>query len=280
MKKYESKNVYFIGLLFTICFSRAVAYAHPMKLTEVELIQATYVGGLEKNIIKLLAQPGALSALKEDSPLLDRNLYTQLAHFVPQLLAKGANPNVTDQYTSALLQAISGHNSVAVALLLQAGANPNDAVKLTCFEEIPLLSAIKEGQIEVVRYLLQYGARPNVVSHIRTPLIVAIGDDLSFARLHSNRTSIVKLLLQHGADPLTYNSRKDTSLSIMKRNFFNSGFTGYPAAAYRAEYKRIARALIRYNETRCTLCGKYNENGDTLPQEIVSYIMQFVDVGL
>lgn len=81
-----------------------------------------------------------------------------------------------------------GHRAAA-ELLLTKGANPN-AVPVTIN---PLILAIKRGDIDLVRMLLNYHAELNNDENnkIGTPLIVAI---------RSRYLEIARLLLHHGAD--------------------------------------------------------------------------------
>jgi ankyrin repeat protein len=74
-----------------------------------------------------------------------------------------------------------------------------------------LLAAVGAGDISLVRELLEAGANPNAVNVARSPLITAISQlDQENARLVCN-IEIVKLLLDHGADPNIRDPSRDTT---------------------------------------------------------------------
>lgn len=77
----------------------------------------------------------------------------------------------------------------------------------------PLITAVKNEQVEMVRILLEHGADPNVKHPGKgvTPLIAAIAN-------HNNE--IVELLLDHNADPNVTNSKGELPLfhAIFKKN--------------------------------------------------------------
>jgi cytohesin len=120
---------------------------------------------------------------------------------VRELLKKGANPNVRDEfgYTPLHWAAYEGHVDV-VKLLLKHGANLNarDEDGWT-----PLHRAASRGHVEVVKLLLEHGADPNIKGAGYTPLHVAA---------YVGYVEVVKLLLEHGADPNIKNKSGSTPL--------------------------------------------------------------------
>jgi len=161
------------------------------------------------------------------------------AERVKELLKKGANPNVQDEYGWTPLHeaAYKGHVDV-VELLLEHGADPNiqskngltplheaaykghvDVVELLLehgadpniqneYGDTPLHWAASEGPVDVVKLLLEHGANPNIQNKDGwTPLHKA-------ALL--GRVDVVKLLLEHGADPTVKDGRWKTPLDLAK----------------------------------------------------------------
>ena len=71
------------------------------------------------------------------------------------LLKQGANPDVvTDSGRTLLYEAISSNNSVLACILLDEGADINQA----CYGSPPLLAAVCSGYLDVARLLLERGA--------------------------------------------------------------------------------------------------------------------------
>jgi hypothetical protein len=107
-----------------------------------------------------------------DSTELYDAAYEGDAERVRELLKKGANPNVRDEYgeTPLHIAARDGHVDV-VELLLEHGADPNAQDKSG---ETPLHWAAFNGYVDVVRLLLEHGADPTVKNKDGiTPLDVA-----------------------------------------------------------------------------------------------------------
>lgn len=234
----------------------------------------------KQEISKLLADNDNLSHLKKDSPLLDYRLYTHCLEFLPKLLAKKANPNVSNAYTTPLNLAICAYKPHAMELLLNAGAEVNDSV-----DSIPLLYAIRCGYMDGVAILLQHSANPNLLRkapmlnlNTTTPLIEAISHGIYSLALAENRTAIVVLLLHYGADPLQEVSGK-TVLDHMREDFSKfkiHGDTVTNSTKYSpSTYQKIGRAFVQYK----ILFNTLHEN-QCWPAETVVNILRFVDYGL
>ncbi len=236
----------------------------------------------KQNVSKLLANSDDLSHLKKDSPLLDYRLYAHCCEFLPKLLAKKTDPNVTTAYATPLNLAICAHKPNAMELLLNAGAEVNDSVDF-----IPLLYAINCGYTNGVAILLQHSANPNIVHKATmlnlkttTPLIEAISYGISSSLLAENRTAIVALLLRYGADPLQIVSEK-TVLDHMReyfsyfRKFKNGDTVTNPAKYSPSTYQKIGRAFVQYKILFNTLY-----KNQCWPVETVVNILRFVDYGL
>jgi ankyrin repeat protein len=116
----------------------------------------------------------------------------RLIDFIPLLIQKGADPNVASggKRVTALHGAVVNGNTRAVQLLLDNGANPNQA---TIDGLTPLLLACDAKQPAIAQLLITHGAKLSVVAaNGDTPLKVAV---------RSSQRDLVALLLSAGADP-------------------------------------------------------------------------------
>jgi len=136
-------------------------------------------------------------------------------------LDHGANPNAAfDNYhRSPLWAAVVSQSPGAVALLVEAGADPN----ATTYErESPLHLAVGLVNVEMVRILLAAGGDPNLESHLGqwTPLTIAT-EKMSLP--------IVQVLLDGGAVP------RPDDLLVAARAIENP-LVSYPATAITGAY--------------------------------------------
>jgi ankyrin repeat protein len=152
-----------------------------------------------KETFKLLIEAGA----KDEFPLHSAVMLGD-TDIVRDIIEKGTNINLMDGFLcSALMHAVSGGNSELVQILLSANASPDiprqeehtviDGKPRTTYSRTyvfgsdPILVATKEGQVEIVRLLLQAKADPNVTDLMnRTPIWFAV---------EANNTEIVRLLI-------------------------------------------------------------------------------------
>ncbi|KAL4712225.1 hypothetical protein ACJJTC_011086 [Scirpophaga incertulas] len=115
------------------------------------------------------------------------------------LISYGADVNaMTDarnDYRTVMHYAVLSGSTEVVNLLIKQGARLNyDCPDIS--KPSPLDLAILKGDVEMVEMLLAAGAQVNASSSvIGTPLHVACSDNIS------NRTEIIKVLLENGADP-------------------------------------------------------------------------------
>ncbi len=152
------------------------------------------------------------------------------------LLKAGADPNIKNAlYITPLLLAVLGNSRMLVELLLNAGAD----MESISSDATPLVEAIQQGFIDIVRLLLESGAKVNFAPRIgNTPLMRAAFEGLveimklllSFGaninaqndrnytplmfaiHANANRIAAVQLLLENGADQMLRNQRGQTAL--------------------------------------------------------------------
>jgi len=158
------------------------------------------------------------------------------------LLAKGADPNAADAYgRGALFAAIDlrnfNHDKYAdlptdgrdpldlIKALLKKGADPNmrtdtvpvhglmqfDASWVNFDGQTPFVRAALSGDIEVMRLLLEFGAKPNIATEQGTTALMAASGinwipGQTFSHSESDYLEAVKLCLDRGADVNASNS--------------------------------------------------------------------------
>lgn len=178
------------------------------------------------------------------TPLMSAAMFGKPA-IVRLLLAKGADPNARspDYEGNALNVAFSRMNGMAllgrdddptpakraqamavVKALLDAGANPNIAVKIATQSMTPLMQASQAGMADLVKLLLEGGADPNMTNAGRyTVLDYAVDRPPPYmSSTDADRLAAVEALLKAGAKVNRSGADKVTPIERARRS-------GYPA---------------------------------------------------
>ncbi len=114
--------------------------------------------------------------------------------------ALGSHPASQEELAEALLEAIRSRSATFVSLLLQGGADPNMSYE----GRSPLACAVEHEQIGIVRLLVENGANVNNADEGGfTPLHLAVDieADGAYQADIEPSTELTALLLRYGADP-------------------------------------------------------------------------------
>lgn len=96
-----------------------------------------------------------------------------------------------EQQQTALIAAIAADHLDIVKTLLQAGARVN---RVELQEPVPLVLAVKQGRVEMVQVLLEAGADPNQIDLTEDCTALAMA-------IKQRQPSLIQLLLAAGASP-------------------------------------------------------------------------------
>ncbi|MDA9909017.1 ankyrin repeat domain-containing protein [Gammaproteobacteria bacterium] len=151
-------------------------------------MKAIHQKGLVLVLSSLLTGLTAISTHAQLS--LPEAAMAQDSGLLKQLLAQGADPNITGQFdTPALHWLIRVNDQENVLLLLSAGADVNQTNR---YGVTPMSLAVSNGDPDMVRLLLDAGADPNTLEHNAQSVLMSAADVGNFAT--------VKLLVENGAD--------------------------------------------------------------------------------
>ena len=136
------------------------------------------------------------------------------------LLEKGANPNVI--FDASL------NRSLLHQLVKQACINKKfiNAIQLLCehkansniqdtFNETPLMTAVQDSNVEVVKVLLDHGADPNIGKESTNEYPIHMAIKAGYYGQHKYTPEIAILLLKHSANPnVSYPNCNNTPLNV------------------------------------------------------------------
>jgi len=163
----------------------------PDRRTGLTLMQAAFLRD-DLKAIRLFTKYGAdpLVVLKRDN----FSAFALSSDVVAFLLEHKMDPNIKDlKGVSLLFYMVKRQNIKGLELLLKAGANPEKAGT----DERPLIVAVRDGNLQIVRLLIKYGANLNVQDQEgNTALHICV-------RLHNFK--LLRFLLEKGADARIFN---------------------------------------------------------------------------
>lgn len=210
-KDLESENNFFY--ILGECIGKKRFLLARKLLEKIEDVNRSF-GFSRRSPLSLLCEFG--------NTIRDRESYEKLVQLIKYLLERGANPDDTTYGNSVLSMAVTDPFDGSLRVLLEAGANPNLIVEKTT----PLILAVQKRQKSKIQLLLQAGADPNQMVATRNrnkirPLAPA---------LHLKDKEMVEMLLLAGADPnlvvyqdaeirlsaLAFSIYKKNSLSVVK----------------------------------------------------------------
>ena len=123
---------------------------------------------------------------------------------VSELIKQGANVNCESSYVSPLLSAIGQSDVQMVRILLEAGAFPNKKDKDNITKNSPLIEAIVNHEAKIVDMLIKYGADVHESSELRGSLLLVAID--------KGNLEIVTSLIRAGVDVNKWGFRGNTAL--------------------------------------------------------------------
>lgn len=138
---------------------------------------------------------------------------TRDAAFARALVAAGLAPTI-DHLT---LAAGSSHTPALVAVLLGAGVDPNDPDPYGGFVLEAAAQAEGPESVEIVRQLLDAGARVDAIG-ARVDAVGERGGGALHGAVRMGRTDTARLLLDRGADPNQANGEGQTPLHVAIRS--------------------------------------------------------------
>lgn len=126
------------------------------------------------------------------------------------LMEHKSNANAMDvRGRTTILHAVDSHNDKAVRMLLEAGADPNPRVPEGLFRSSPLKAASFGGLAEMVKLLLQFGAKIDVYN--------PEGQTALHAAVITHNVECASILLETGAtlEDVVRNGRTPLTLAII-----------------------------------------------------------------
>lgn len=199
------------------------------------MFDAVEIGHLET--VELLVARKASGA---DPKLLAMAIAQKNPRMVAVLLNAGANPE------AGMKDAYKNGDAAIVALLIQKGAKVTDPSYL--------LGAVLVGHVELVRVLLEGGAPRDLVDGSGQPLII-------IGALTGN-VELVKVMLANGVDPNAKNRAGDTALHILGND---RASTGYPKFK---EMKKDRLPIIQALVTGGADVNATNAKGETVRKSL------------
>jgi hypothetical protein len=129
------------------------------------------------------------------------------------LIARGSSSNTMDvSGRTTVLHAVDSHDDDALRIVLEAGADPNPKVPKGLFRSSPLTAASFGGLVEMVKLLIEFGAKVNECNPEGRTALQAVAS--------MQNVECADILLTYGADPdhTSKNGHSPFTTAIMCNN--------------------------------------------------------------
>ncbi|KAG4263567.1 calcium/calmodulin-dependent protein kinase type 1B [Fusarium proliferatum] len=214
-------------------------------------------------------------AQPQNKALLDAGLRIASGYSLPRtteyLLARGADPNradsglYDDEGYLALFSALSQDHAEISICLLQGNVKPEHLVVIQASQSTALHVACRFASPQVVRFLLERGADPNVFdSHGKTPLHEALYQNCP--ELEDRIVQTLQLLSDYGASADIKSERHETArdigkmclLSRVREMFTPPGLEKAPAPRNRLRASKLTSPIPKTTSAGGNLTKQHN----------------------
>ncbi|PCG19138.1 ankyrin repeat domain-containing protein [Brachyspira sp. G79] len=192
----------------------------------LELVKVLLNSGANPNIVYSDPEEGSFT-------ILDRSLYYNNFEIFKTLVENGANINkVNDREEPLIVDAIRRERFDIVKYLVEKGIDPT--MKYTDYRNIPfslLVATVNNNDTKIAEYLIEQGADVNtkaiIDNYMENGMTSNYKDNskeavnLIFAAIENGNTSLVKLLIEKGADTTVVNKEKKTVFDIAKEKGYD-----------------------------------------------------------
>ena len=192
----------------------------------LELVKVLLNSGANPNIVYSDPDEGSFT-------ILDRSLYYNNFEIFKTLVENGANINkVNDRGEPLIVDAIRRERFDIVEYLVDKGIDPT--MKYTDYRNIPfslLATAVNNNDTKIAEYLIDKGADVNtkaiIDNYMENGMTSNYKDNskeavnLIFAAIENGNTSLVKLLIEKGADTTVVNKEKKTVFDIAREKGYD-----------------------------------------------------------
>ncbi|MEI0524803.1 ankyrin repeat domain-containing protein [Brachyspira murdochii] len=192
----------------------------------LELVKVLLKSGANPNIVYSDPEEGSFT-------ILDRSLYYNNFEIFKTLVENGANINkVNDRGEPLIVDAIRRERFDIVKYLVEKGIDPT--MKYTDYRNIPfslLAATVNNNDTKIAEYLIDKGADVNtkaiIDNYMENGMTSNYKDNskeavnLILAAIENGNTSLVKLLIEKGADTTVVNKEKKTVFDIAKEKGYD-----------------------------------------------------------
>ncbi|WP_157153552.1 ankyrin repeat domain-containing protein [Brachyspira murdochii] len=192
----------------------------------LELVKVLLKSGANPNIVYSDPDEGSFT-------ILDRSLYYNNFEIFKTLVENGANiDKVNDRGEPLIVDAIRRERFDIVKYLVDKGIDPT--MKYTDYRNIPfslLVATVNNNDTKIAEYLIEQGADVNtkaiIDNYMENGMTSNYKDNskeavnLILAAIENGNTSLVKLLIEKGADTTIVNKEKKTVFDIAREKGYD-----------------------------------------------------------